>query len=227
MKLIIGHLYNDLMNLYGEIGNIKALTYGLKKQNIKVEVKNLSLNDDINFNELDLIYIGSGTEENRFIVLKDILKYKDSIIDAINNNKTFIITGNALALFGKNINDEDALNVFDFTTKEIDKRQVNEIVTNTKLIKDDIYGFINHQDEVTYNKVNNLFGDEGIHHKNFYGTYLIGPVLVRNPELLKHILKELIKNKDKKFKTKTFDFKLEKEAYKEYIEFKKNKIHIK
>lgn len=64
MEITIGHLYYDLMNLYGEIGNIKVLTYHLKNQGIKVNIKNLSIDDDINFDELDLIYIGSGTNNN-------------------------------------------------------------------------------------------------------------------------------------------------------------------
>ena len=58
MKLVIGHLYYDLMNLYGENGNIKVLEYQLKNQGINVEVKKLSLDDKIDFDKLDLIYIG-------------------------------------------------------------------------------------------------------------------------------------------------------------------------
>ena len=69
MEITIGHLYYDLMNLYGEIGNIKVLTYHLKNQGIKVNIKNLSIDDDINFDELDLIYIGSGTNNNQLLVL--------------------------------------------------------------------------------------------------------------------------------------------------------------
>ena len=76
MEITIGHLYYDLMNLYGEIGNIKVLTYHLKNQGIKVNIKNLSIDDNINFDELDLIYIGSGTNNNQLLVLNDILKYK-------------------------------------------------------------------------------------------------------------------------------------------------------
>lgn len=70
MEITIGHLYYDLMNLYGEIGNIKVLTYHLKNQGIKVNIKNLSIDDDINFDELDLIYIGSGTNNNSIISFK-------------------------------------------------------------------------------------------------------------------------------------------------------------
>src|SRR5574344_1232492 len=106
MKLIIGHLYYDLMNLYGENGNIKVLEYHLKKQNIEYEIKKLSINDDIKFEKLDLIYIGSGTEKNRNIVLEDILKYKKEIKECYKNNKFFLITGNAIELFGQYLIDD-------------------------------------------------------------------------------------------------------------------------
>ena len=65
------------MNLYGEIGNIKALTYHLKEQGIKYEVKNISIDEDINFDELDLIYIGSGSEETFLILIAFFLEFNN------------------------------------------------------------------------------------------------------------------------------------------------------
>ena len=69
--------------------------------------------------------------------------------------------------------------------------------------------------------------NDGIKYNNFYGTTLIGPLLVRNPEFLKEFIKELIKSKDKKFKLKKINTKLNELAYDEFIEFKKTKVHIK
>lgn len=219
MKIVIGHLYYDLMNLYGEIGNIKALAYHLKEQGIKYEVKNISIEEDINFDELDLIYIGSSTENNREIAFEHLKKYKNEIKEAIENNKFFLITGNALTLFSK-----EYLGIFDFHYEE-SKRNVNEINLNYK--DKDIYGFINNSDKLTYGNVNNLFMNDGIKYNNFYGTTLIGPLLVRNPEFLKEFIKDLIKSKDKKFKLKKINIKLNELAYDEFMEFKKTKVHIK
>ena len=85
MNIVVGHLYYDLMNLYGDNGNIKVLKYNLEKQGINVTIKKLSLDDKIDFNKLDMIYMGSGTEENRKIVLNDILKYKNMTKEEILN----------------------------------------------------------------------------------------------------------------------------------------------
>jgi len=49
MTINILHLYYDLMNLYGESGNVKAVMKSLKNQKIKVVLDELSIKDDINF----------------------------------------------------------------------------------------------------------------------------------------------------------------------------------
>ena len=59
---------------------------------------------------------------------------------------------------------------------------------------------------------------EGIHEYEFYGTYLIGPLLVRNPELLKYFVKKLILTKDLNFKLKNFSLQLEKKAHDTFID---------
>lgn len=220
MKIVIGHLYYDMMNLYGDSGNLNVIKYHLKEQGVNCEIKKLSNLDEIDFNELDMIYIGSSTEENRDICLKDFKKYKDDINKFIENNKFILSTGNSMYLFGK-----EGLNIFNYSVK-CDKRIVKEVVTKCNFCNNDIYGFINTSDNISYNNVNHLFTNEGIHYNNFYGTYLIGPLLVRNYEFTKYFIKELILSKDKDFKFKKFNFNLDKKAYNEYIEFKKNKIHI-
>ena len=225
MKLIIGHLYYDLMNLYGDSGNIKVLEYHLKEQKIDYEVKKLSIDDKISFKDLDLIYIGSGTENNRNIVLKDLLKYEEDIKKYYQNNKFFLITGNAIQLFGTYILDNKkivhkGLNLFSYYTKE-EKRIVKEVSTNAKFFNDKILGFVNYQGNL-YNKNNKIIDNYGIYKKNFYGTILLGPVLARNPEFLNYFLTNLIQSKNKRFKVKKINTVFDEEAYLDYIAFKNN-----
>ena len=224
MEITIGHLYYDLMNLYGEIGNIKVLTYHLKNQGIKVNIKNLSIDDNINFDELDLIYIGSGTNNNQLLVLNDILKYKEDIHKYYNNNKFFLITGNAIELFGEKIIDIDnniheGLKLFDYYTKENKKRIVNEVYIPSLFTKDNILGFNNHFGSIY--KDNIKLDNKFIFNNNFYGTYTLG-LLPRNPSFTKYFIKQLIINKNKKFIIKDFNFKLDKKAYTDFIAFKSN-----
>lgn len=223
MNIYILHLYYDLMNLYGEIGNIKALEKSLESQKIKVIIDNKTINDEIDFSKYDLIYIGSGTENNLSIVLDDIKKHKEALENYIENNKFIISTGNSYELFGKSINGIDALNIFNYKSIKLEKRVVGDIIVKCDFIEENIIGFLNHackiidNDTPMFKVINGIDDYEGFNYKNFYGTYLLGPLLVRNPNLHKYIVTKLIKSKNKKFKLKKFNFKLDEEAYKTYM----------
>ena len=227
MKITIANLYYDLLNLYGESGNIKAIKKALENQKIKVEILNLSINDNLDFSKYDFVYMGSGTEYNQSLVLKHIMKYKNEIKNYIEDNKFILITGNSIELFGKHIIDNKkikCLSIFDYTSTRHEKRIIKETLTNCDFIKKSIIGFENHNCHINDNNYESLFIDsfnnkEGIKYKNFYGTYLLGPLLIRNPELLKFITMKLISNKNNKFKIKKFDFKIEEKAYNTYVKY--------
>ena len=98
MKTIkIAHLYYDLMNLYGETGNIMALKEGFKRQGVKCDVDYLSKGSKIDFSKSEIFYMGMGSEANQEIVRKDILRYREEFRKNI-KKKTFIMTGNSFEL---------------------------------------------------------------------------------------------------------------------------------
>ncbi len=234
MKITIGHLFHDLLNLYGENGNVMALEKALLSQGIEVEIKQLSFdNEPWDLDNLDVVYIGAGTEQNQMLALNTIMKYKENLNQMIINNKLFIATGNSIELFGKSITHEDTvietLDFFNYTTERTHKRIVSECVFDYDEIDDKILGFENHQGKIVgiadpLFTVEKGFGSdlnsksEGFREKNFYGTYLIGPVLARNPKLLEKICKELVLGKDSSFVFKPFDFDIEQKAHDKFIE---------
>ena len=220
MTIYIANLYNDLMNLYGDNGNLKALRYAFNSQGINTVIENITIGNNFNLEKYDILYIGSGTENNEDIVLKDIIKHKKEIKEYIENNKFIIATGNSVELFGKTIDDKKALNIFNYTSKRLDKRMVGDVFTTIDGIKDKIIGFQNRGSIIENNEypLHNEDANLGVKYKSFYGTYVIGPILVRNPELLKEIVSNVIKSKDENFKFRSFDLKLNKQAYKNYLE---------
>ncbi len=229
----IAHLYYDLMNLYGDNGNIKAIKYQLENQGIKTNIDFLTIGDDINLDKYDLIYLGPGTYDNQKIVLKDLIKYQKNLKRFIDDDKFVLATGNALELFGKSIKPLNgkkikALNIFEFESEEVDLRLVGETVATCNNLKKEVIGFQNQNSIMTklenpWFKLTKGIGSnvnsniEGINRKNFYGTYMIGPILVRNPELLESICKRLVQQKKKDFKFKSFNVTLENKAYNEYL----------
>lgn len=235
MTINVAHLYYDILNLYGESGNIKAIKNYLEKLGIKVNIHFITLDDEISLDNIDLIYIGSGTENNQDLVLKHLLKYKEKINSFIENNKYILATGNAMELFGKSIDKNKALGIFNYSTTRTDFRIVSESLFKSNLIKENILGFQNRGSYI--NNIDNYLFDtikgtgsnidikkEGFNYKNFYGTYLIGPLLVRNPAFLKYLINKLIKEKDKNFKINEINLDFEEKAYTNFINLYYNNI---
>lgn len=214
----IAYLYYDFLNLYGESGNIKIISNVLKENKIKHEILYLSLSDELDFNSYDFVYIASGTEDNQKIALKHLLKYKKDIKKYIDDNKFMLITGNSVDLFGQTIisdTEYKGLGIFDYTIKQ-GKRKMEEVYIDGKIIKKNILGFINNNSYISEIKYP-LFDNEGIKYNNFYATYILGPILARNPEFLKYFLNNLTNKKLK------YDLKIETKAYNEFVKnFKEN-----
>ena len=228
MTINIMHLYYDLLNLYGESGNIKILKKYFENQGIKVNIHFITINDNICLDNIDIIYIGNGTKNNQLLALNHLKKYKKNIKEYIENNKIIISTGNSLELFGHKIDNIAALNIFNYNSENKSFRIVDEVIFKSTLFDEYIIGFQNQEKILNINE-NHLFkvikgtGDypnslyEGYKYKNFYGTHLIGPLLVRNPKLLKYICNNLIKEKNNNFKIKNIQ-NFENKAYTCYIE---------
>ena len=64
------HLYYDLLNLYGESGNIIALRDTLRDQGLEVNIDKKTLGDTIDFMKYDIVYIGQGMAQERAEALK-------------------------------------------------------------------------------------------------------------------------------------------------------------
>lgn len=221
------------MNLYGESGNVKALKMQLENQGIKVKIDFLTITDSLHFSNYDFVYIGMGTEQNQQLVLKHLLPYKKEISQAIENGTFFLVTGNALELFGKQIISNQkikALQIFDFETKIQEFRIVEECIGHTDFLNKPILGFQNRAGVIKDYNISPFLTltkgtgyapkvtQEGIVKKHFYGTYLVGPILIRNPELLKYFVKQLILELDSNFKFKPFHLTLENKAYQTFME---------
>ena len=205
----IAHLYYDLLNLYGENGNMLAIKDYLDHNNVEYQIDFVTVDDKIDFTKYDLIYVGSGTEKNILIALNDLIKYKGDLKKYLNANKYIIATGNANILFGKTyktLEKEiiDTLNLFDYESKETHFRTVGEQIYKDHDNKN-IVGFLNHQ--VAFKNYDaNMFKvvrgngyaphkhKEGLKDKNFYGTLLIGPFLIRNPYFTQSLINQFLKD---------------------------------
>ena len=215
------HLYPNLMNLYGDYANITVLKKHLEDQGLKVKVDYKDVEDTIYLEKYNIIYMGSGAESNLMIALKDIMKYKNVFTNCVNNGTTILFTGNAMELLGKTIDGIQALDIFDFETKHTDKRYTGDvIVKNNKF--GFVVGFINKSANIINGEKDKLFDYifmdnnlsdndyEGCYKNNTYGTHIIGPVLVKNPDFIKEIIKTVVPNI---FKFRNIKYEYEVDSY--------------
>ena len=218
------HLYYDLLNLYGEQGNILALKRAFKNQNVEIEVDYLSVQDKIDFQKYDLVYLGSGSTENLLIALEDIKRHKKELKKYIESKKVLLATGNSYLLFGQKINNLDALGIFDYYAASSEKMAHESLMELYQ--EKDVIGFQN-REFIVNNKKNHLFKVkeglcdnlkseyEGYHEYNFYGTFVIGPLLIRNPHFTNILVKEIMKKNNLIYHE--YEDKILVDAYNQYI----------
>lgn len=208
MKIL--HLYHDIMNLYGEYANVSALQRMLENNKIPCKVDTLSVGDKLELLDYDLIYVGSGTESNQKLILKHLKPYKEQLKGYLDAGRFFLMTGNSFEILGKTITDAkgkeyNGLGLFDFTVTEQErtrntadaifalagKKEEKELVGFVNKCST-ISGITNPLFEVKMGLGNEAGGTyEGIVYKNFYGTHLTGPILIKNPYFLLDLASKL------------------------------------
>lgn len=151
--LTIAMLYPHELTLYGENGNIKALTYALEKENIKYKLIQIEKEEKLDFSKYDFVYLGSGRENNLQEIKQRLLPYKEEIHKYIKTDKILLATGNAISI----------LTFLDlYKVERYEKRKVYDVKATTSLCKGIIKGFQNTEYLISTTK-NIIFNiEEGI-----------------------------------------------------------------
>jgi CobQ-like glutamine amidotransferase family enzyme len=218
MKIKICHLYGNILNTYGDVGNIMALRHQANKKNYQTEVDVISLNDKFDPKKYDFVFLGGGQDYEQSIVEKDLEEKKEYLLEYIENEGLFLTICGGFQLLGKYYYDAynnkiEGLNIFDHYT--VNQEGQNRFVGNIR-IKDfssgeEYYGFENHGGKTFLAENQEPFGivlegngnngedkTEGFRYKNTIGSYLHGPLLPRNEILCESFLNIIEENKDKR-----------------------------
>ena len=211
MKITIGHLYPQLLNLYSDRGNIMTLCYRLEQRGIEAQVVQYDTND-IDFENTDILYIGGGTDREQQLVCNKLSEVRDAIGEYIEQGGCMLATCGGFEMLGKNFCGGDGLGILDITTEYASDRFIGDAVIQSEVTGGSIVGFENHNGRInigSYNPLgkvtcgngnNGADGTEGLVYKNLVATYLHGPVLPKNPKLADYIIKCAI---DRKYNTDT------------------------
>lgn len=216
MELNITHMFPDLLNLYGDRGNITSLTYRCQQRGINANVREITANDTPEFGTSDIIFIGGGSDNEMLIVHKKLLEFKQQLKNYVENGGVLIAVCGGYQLLGKYylLNGEKAegLSILNIETSSKPQRLIGNIIIETEIMgeKKTVVGFENHGGRTYINNYrpfgkvirgygnNGEDGYEGVMYKNVIGTYLHGPLLPKNPALCDMIIKHALEKKYKK-----------------------------
>ena len=100
MKITIGHLYPDLLNLYGDRGNIQCLKMRLVWRGIEAEVRRFGLDDPVDFTKLDIVLLGGGSDREQMIVCRRLQNIRKDFQAYVEDGGTTIAVCGGYQLLG-------------------------------------------------------------------------------------------------------------------------------
>ncbi len=230
MIIRIAHLYPDMLNLYGDRGNIIALTERMKARQIDVHTDAITMGKSFNADDYDILFIGGGQDFEQDVLLDDLKKGKDTEINkAIHNGMVMLAICGGYQMLGKYYKTYDGkmleyMGALDFYTEGKEERMIGNYAYKTKE-GIEVVGFENHSGRTYLGKGveplgkmikgfgnNGEDGTEGVRFKNTFGTYSHGPVLPKNPDFADLLISKAIENKYGKSDLAPLDDSLEAKA---------------
>lgn len=216
MELNICHLYPDILNLYGDRGNIITMKRRLEDRGIKVNIDECSIGQPLNADKYDIFFIGGGQDFEQEVLLRDLSSGKaQDIRTAVEEEKTFLAICGGYQMLGEYYKTWDgvqldfigAIGVHTIGAKE---RMIGNYMFRTTPESGDtvVVGFENHSGK-TYlseqvaplgmmlsgNGNNGEDKTEGARYKNVFGTYSHGSLLPKNPVLCDFILQTALNHR--------------------------------
>ena len=210
MQIRIAHLFPDLLNLYGDRGNIICLKKRLEWRGINASVKEYRLNDFLNVDEVDILFLGGGSDREQKIAANRLLDFKEDLRAYVENGGVLAAICGGYQLIGHYYQADGerikGLSLIDAYTVSGRDRLVGNIVLHSDFagMQAKIAGFENHRGRtyigshkplgnVTFGYGNN--GEdyyEGVVYRNVIGTYLHGPVFPKNPKLADFVIQKAL-----------------------------------
>ncbi|MGN1116216.1 MAG: glutamine amidotransferase, partial [Candidatus Ornithomonoglobus sp.] len=108
MKIKIMHLYPDLLNLYGDRGNIECLKRRLMWRGIDAEVVSYTCDDTgFDISDVDIVFLGGGSDREQKIVCSRLLEHKKALHDFVEKGGSLVAVCGGYQLLGRYYKLED------------------------------------------------------------------------------------------------------------------------
>lgn len=208
LKLSLAHLYPELLNIYGDFGNVLTIQKRSEWRGIEIEITKINVGDKIDPAKYDLYFIGGGQDKQQIEVSRELQIQKNALFDAMNLNAVALGICGGYQLFGHYYQPHNGdrllgIGLLDAYTIAGDKRFIGNVTAKTDFtLPKTLVGFENHSG-LTYIQGetkpmamveigagnNNQDKTEGARYKNIFGSYLHGPILPKNPHFADYLIK--------------------------------------
>ncbi len=210
MILKVLWMYHDVMDLYGDKGNIQVLKKRCEARNIEIEIATCAMQEQKQLSDYDILFIGGGADKEQSLLYEDLLSRKDAIVEAIEKHTFVLLICGGYQFFGEHYIDNqgnriEGLGLFPYYSESDTSvgRCIGNIAVEAnldgQLVK--VVGFENHGGQTRgvttpFGKVLAGHGNEyksqfeGFYNGKVLGTYMHGPLLPKNPEVADFIIKK-------------------------------------
>ncbi|MEG1751161.1 MAG: glutamine amidotransferase [Raoultibacter sp.] len=211
----IAYLFPDLLNLYGDGGNVACLRKRCEWRGIPVEVTAVHYGEHLDFESIDIVFMGGGPDREQRLAADELLRMKSDLRAYVENDGVLLaicggyqLLGSEWLLGGETV---EGLGVVDMVTRRGGSaRLIDNIVLATDLCSRPVVGYENHAGRTVlgagmkpFGKVisktghgnNDESGFDGVVYRNLIGTYLHGPLLGKNPGIADYLIKCAVERK--------------------------------
>ncbi|HEY3181736.1 MAG TPA: hypothetical protein VGJ77_02785 [Gaiellaceae bacterium] len=212
MKIRVGHLYPDYLNIYADRGNIAVFAERARARGHELDVRAISMGDTVPVGEVDLFYVGGGQDREQALVAPDLAAKAKPLRAAVEGGAAFLAVCGGYQLLGRFYRDGQGvelpgIGLLPLHTVAGRRRMIGDVLLDCSWSGPGrtLAGFENHAGRTHLDegaqplgRVVAGFGNdgetgfEGCRWRRAYGTYLHGPLLPRNPWFADRLLAEAL-----------------------------------
>ncbi len=207
MKLRICHLYGNLLNTYGDNGNLLMLKYMAEQLGHEVAVELISLEENFIADRYDILFVGGGQDHEQMVIANDLPNKRAELAKYIENDGVGLAICGGYQLLGQYYETADGETIHGlgvlphYTKRQVNNRFIGDIEIYNEVFDETYLGFENHngrtflgEGEQPLGKVVSGYGNngedqaEGAIYRHIFCSYFHGPLLVRNQHLAKRLI---------------------------------------